>query len=102
MSLDTAGHEIETSQKMLKGNVEVRANAFQDAMKGYTHASDLDHSNAEAVLGLAGLHSLSGSTDAAWPNTKVVFSDFPEIPVSTLLSRQLFSPLPKRRRRIHR
>ena len=65
---------------VLRGNVEVRANAFQDAMKSYTHASDLDHSNAEAVLGLAGLHSLSGSTDAALAEYKGGIQRFPRDP----------------------
>jgi tetratricopeptide (TPR) repeat protein len=62
---------------VLKGNVELRANAFQDALNSYTHASKLDRFNADAVLGLAGVHSLSGASSAAIADYQAGIQRFP-------------------------
>ena len=62
---------------VLKGQVELRTNAFQDALNSYTHASNLDSLNADAVLGLAGIHSLSGLSDAAVADYKAGIQRFP-------------------------
>lgn len=62
---------------VLKGNVELRTNDFQDALNSYSHAGKLDRLNADAVLGLAGVHSLSGSSSAAIADYKAGIQRFP-------------------------
>lgn len=65
---------------VLEGNVELRTNAFQDAAKSFECAHSLDHSNADAVLGLATVHSVAGLTDTAISDYKVGIQEFPKDP----------------------
>ena len=63
---------------VLKANVELRGNAVQDALKSYTDASRLDPANADAALGLAGIHALSGLNDDAMADYKAGIQRFPD------------------------
>ena len=62
---------------VLKGEIELRLNAFQDALKSYSHAAGIDPSNADAVLGIASVHALSGSSEAAMAAYKNGVRRFP-------------------------
>lgn len=62
---------------VLKGNVELSLNAFQDALNSYTRASSLDRFNPNALLGLAAIHSLSGLSETAIADYKVGIQRFP-------------------------
>ena len=48
-----------------KGHVSLQANAYQEAIESYTHASELDRSNADAILGIATVHFVAGQNAAA-------------------------------------
>jgi Flp pilus assembly protein TadD len=63
---------------VLKGDVELRTNAYKDALESYSHASKLDSSNADAVLDIAGVHFLAGDTDAAIAEYKSGIHQFPK------------------------
>ena len=60
-----------------KGRISLRANAYQDAMDGYTHAARLDASNADASLGIAAVHFVSGQNEAAIAEYKAGMARFP-------------------------
>jgi len=61
-----------------KGNVALRSNADQAAMESYTHASELDRSNAEAVLGVAAVYVVTGRGDAAIAEYRDGIARFPD------------------------
>jgi tetratricopeptide (TPR) repeat protein len=63
-----------------KGNASLRANVYRDALDSYTHASQLDASNAEAVLGRAGVYFVSGQIDQAIATYKTAMAQFPNDP----------------------
>lgn len=48
-----------------KGNLSLRKNEYKDAIASYTHASELDRSNADAILGIATVHFVAGQNAAA-------------------------------------
>lgn len=50
---------------LAKGNIELRTNDFQDALKSYAYAGGLDAHNADALLGRAAVNSVLGLNDAA-------------------------------------
>jgi cytochrome c-type biogenesis protein CcmH/NrfG len=58
-------------------HVNLQANAYEDAIENYTHASKLDSSNAEAILGLATVHFVVGQNDAAVAEYKTGIEKFP-------------------------
>lgn len=60
-----------------KAHVRVQANAYQDAIESYTHASKLDGSNAEAILGLATVYFILGQNDAAIAEYTMGIEKFP-------------------------
>lgn len=60
-----------------KAHVNLQANAYEDAIENYTHASKLDSSNAEAILGLATVHFVVGQNDAAVAEYKTGIEKFP-------------------------
>jgi len=60
-----------------KGRISLRANAYQDAMENYTHATKLDATNADASLGIAAVHFVSGQSDAAIAEYKAGIARFP-------------------------
>jgi len=61
-----------------KGNVALRSNAYQAALESYTHARELDRSNAEAVLGVAALYFVTGRGEAAIAEYRDGMARFPE------------------------
>ncbi len=63
---------------VLKGDVELRLNAYKDALQSYTHASELDPSNADAVLDIGGVQFLAGDTDQAIAEYKRGIERFPK------------------------
>jgi tetratricopeptide (TPR) repeat protein len=65
---------------VLKANIELRSNDFREALKSYTQASNLDRSNADAVLGIVSIHALSGSSDSAMSEYKAGIERFPNDP----------------------
>jgi tetratricopeptide (TPR) repeat protein len=65
---------------VLKADVELRTNSIPEALKSYTHASHLDLANADAALGIAAIHALSGLNDAAMANYKTGIRQFPNDP----------------------
>jgi len=48
-----------------KGNLSLRKNEYKDAIASYKHASELDRSNADAILGIATVHFVAGQNAAA-------------------------------------
>jgi tetratricopeptide (TPR) repeat protein len=60
-----------------KGRVSLRTNAYQDAMESYAHAAKLDASNADAILGIAAVHFVSGENEAAITDYKAGITRFP-------------------------
>lgn len=48
-----------------KAHVSLQANAYKDAIESYTHASKLDSSNPDAILGVATVYFILGQNDAA-------------------------------------
>ena len=61
-----------------KGITSLRTNAYQDAMESYTHAAKLDASNADASLGLAAVHFVSGENESAIADYKAGIARFPK------------------------
>jgi tetratricopeptide (TPR) repeat protein len=62
---------------VLKGNAELRTNAYKDALESYRHAAKLDSSNPDTILLIGGLHFISGENDAAIAEYKVGIDRFP-------------------------
>jgi tetratricopeptide (TPR) repeat protein len=60
-----------------KGHVSLQANAYQDAIDNYKHASELDKSNSDAVLGIATVYFILGQNDAAIAEYKKGIGRFP-------------------------
>jgi cytochrome c-type biogenesis protein CcmH/NrfG len=60
-----------------KAHVRVQANAYKDAIESYTHATKLDGSNAEAILGLATVYFILGQNDAATAEYTMGIEKFP-------------------------
>ena len=60
-----------------KAHVSLQANAYKDAIESYTHATKLDSSNAEAILGLATVYFVLGQNDAAIAEYKTGNEKFP-------------------------
>jgi len=60
-----------------KGHVSLQANAYQDAIESYTHASELDRSNVDAILGVATIYFILGKNDAAIAEYKKGIAVFP-------------------------
>jgi tetratricopeptide (TPR) repeat protein len=60
-----------------KGRISLRANSYQDAMESYSHAAKLDASNADASLGIAAVHFVSGQNEAATAEYKAGIAQFP-------------------------
>jgi tetratricopeptide (TPR) repeat protein len=60
-----------------KAHVNFQANAYKDAIESYTHASNLDSSNADAILGIATVYFVIGQNDAAIAEYKRGIEKFP-------------------------
>jgi len=60
-----------------KANVSLQANAYQDAIESYMHASKLDSSNVEAILGVATTYFVIGQNDAAITEFRTGMTRFP-------------------------
>jgi tetratricopeptide (TPR) repeat protein len=60
-----------------KGNLSLRKNEYNDAIESYTHASKLDKSNADAVLGIATVHFVAGQNAAAINQYRAGMTRFP-------------------------
>jgi tetratricopeptide (TPR) repeat protein len=60
-----------------KGNVSLRTHAYKDAIESYTRAGVLDSSTADAVLGVAAVHFVSGQNDAAIAEYRAGIARFP-------------------------
>jgi cytochrome c-type biogenesis protein CcmH/NrfG len=60
-----------------KGHVSLQANAYQDAIESYTHASKLDKSNVDAILGVATIHFIQGQNADAIAEYKKAIAMFP-------------------------
>jgi len=60
-----------------KGHASLQANIYQDAIESYTHASELDKSNVDAMLGVATVYFILGQNDAAIPAYKKGITMFP-------------------------
>ena len=60
-----------------KGKVDLRMNAYKDAMESYTHAGKLDGSSADAILGIAAVYFVSGQSEAAIAEYKAGIARFP-------------------------
>jgi tetratricopeptide (TPR) repeat protein len=63
---------------VLKGNVDLYRNAYDDAMASYTHALKLDSKNPDALFGVAGAYYVTGQTEAAISQCKTGISRFPD------------------------
>jgi tetratricopeptide (TPR) repeat protein len=61
-----------------KAHVNLQANAYKDAIESYTHASKLDGSNADAMLGVATVDFVIGQNDAAIAEYKTGIEKFPD------------------------
>jgi tetratricopeptide (TPR) repeat protein len=61
-----------------KGIVALRRNAYKEAIENYKHASRLDRSNADAVLGVAAVHFVAGETAAAVAQYRAGIAQFPK------------------------
>jgi tetratricopeptide (TPR) repeat protein len=61
-----------------KGNVELRRNAYKDALESYGHAARLDGSNADVFLGVAAVYFVAGQSDAAIAQYKSGIARFPK------------------------
>jgi tetratricopeptide (TPR) repeat protein len=61
-----------------KGHASLQANAYKDAIDNYTHASQLDRSNSDAVLGVATVYFILGQNDAAIAEYKKGIGRFPK------------------------
>lgn len=62
---------------VLKGNVELRTNAYKEAIESYAHARKLDDSDADTILLMGGVHFIAGENDAAIAEYKVGIERFP-------------------------
>ena len=60
-----------------KGQMDLRMHAYKDAMESYRHASKLDSSSADAILGIAAVYFVSGQNDAAIAEYKAGINRFP-------------------------
>ena len=60
-----------------KGHISLQANAYQDAIESYTHASKLDRSNVDAILGVATVYFILGQNDAAIAEYQKGIATFP-------------------------
>ena len=60
-----------------KGNLSLRKNEYKDAIASYTRASNLDRSNADAVLGIATVHFVAGENAAAINQYRAGMARFP-------------------------
>src|SRR5215467_2172857 len=60
-----------------KGHASLQANAYKDAIESYTHASALDNSNTDAILGVATVYFILGQNDAAVTEYKKGMARFP-------------------------
>jgi tetratricopeptide (TPR) repeat protein len=60
-----------------KGKVGLRMNAYKDAMESYRHASSLDSSSADAILGIAAVYFVSGQSEGAIAEYKAGITRFP-------------------------
>jgi tetratricopeptide (TPR) repeat protein len=65
---------------VLKGNVELRSNAYQQALGSYLHAANLDGSDPDTILLIGGVHFISGENEAAIAEYKVGIERFPNDP----------------------
>lgn len=61
-----------------KGNVDLRRNAYNDAVESYTHALRLDKENSDALYGVAAAYYATGQSDAAIAQCKAGISQFPD------------------------
>jgi tetratricopeptide (TPR) repeat protein len=61
-----------------KAHVNFQVNAYNDAIESYSHASKLDSSNAEAILGLATVDFVIGQNAAAIAEYKTGIEKFPD------------------------
>ena len=62
---------------VLKGNVELRTNAYKDAIESYARASKLDSSDADTILLMGGVHFIAGENGAAIAAYKTGMQRFP-------------------------
>jgi tetratricopeptide (TPR) repeat protein len=60
-----------------KAKMDLRTHAYKDAMESYRHASKLDSSSADAILGIAAVYFVSGQSDAAIAEYKAGIARFP-------------------------
>lgn len=60
-----------------KGKVNLRTNAYKEAMQSYTHAAEIDNSNADAILGIAAVYFVAGQNGDAIAEYKAGIVRFP-------------------------
>ena len=60
-----------------KGHLSLRKNQYKDAIESYTHARQLDRSNADAILGIATVHFVAGENAAAIAQYRAGMVTFP-------------------------
>ena len=60
-----------------KGKVNLRMNAYKDAMESYRRAAKLDSSGADAILGIAAVYFVSGQSEAAIAEYRAGIARFP-------------------------
>ena len=77
-----------------KGNVELRTNAFQDAQPSFLRARELDSTNPDATLGLAGAKALAGSNEEAISEYKNGIARFPKDARFYMACAAMYSAMP--------
>jgi len=60
-----------------KGHLSLRKNQYKDAIESYTHARQLDRSNADAILGIATVYFVAGENAAAIAQYRAGMVSFP-------------------------
>jgi tetratricopeptide (TPR) repeat protein len=65
---------------VLKGNVELRSNAYEQALDSYLRAAKLDGSDPDTILLIGGVHFISGDEEAASAEYKAGIERFPNDP----------------------
>jgi len=65
---------------VLKGNAELRSNAYDQALDSYLRAANLDGSDPDTILLIGGVHFISGDEEAAIAEYKAGIDRFPNDP----------------------
>ena len=84
-ALDWANRAVAVAPKnakawTLKGNAELRSNAYTQALESYLRAAKLDASDPDTILLVAGVHFISGEEEAAIAEYKAGIERFPNDP----------------------